>query len=76
MIHSQVKSVKSAGQRISDLVVRVILTGFYFVFLTPIALWQRLRGSSSDQPVVEGAETFWSPREPDNPTLEDAHKAY
>ena len=69
------KIVKDIGQSVSDLVVRLILTLVYFVLLAPIALWQRWRQKPFNQS-VQGVESFWSVREPDNPTLVDARREY
>ena len=74
-MRSVVKAVKAIGQGIGDAVARVILTLFYFLFLTPVAVWQRWRKKSSTQ-LADGAETFWTPRQPDHPTLDDARRAY
>ena len=74
-MRSPVKLVKDIGQSISDFIARMILTLLYFVLLTPIALWQRWRQKRSTQS-AQGVESFWSVREPDNSTLDDARRAY
>ena len=74
-MHSLVEKVKGVGQSTNDFFARMILTLLYFVLLAPIAFWQRWRQKPSTQP-AQGAESFWSVREPDNSTLEDARRAY
>ena len=75
MIHTLVKIVKNFGQSISDLIARLILTLIYFVLLAPIALWQKWRQKPFNRS-AQGVESFWTVREPDNPTLDDARREY
>lgn len=70
-----VNTLKIIGQRISDFTARMILTLVYFLLLTPIALWQRRLQNPSAQS-AQGVESFWSVRDPDNSTLEDARRTY
>ena len=69
------KLIKDIGQSVSDFTVRMILTLIYFVLLAPVALWQKWRQKPFTQS-AQGVESFWSVRESDNPTLDDARREY
>ena len=67
------KKWQAFGKVIGNLVGRVVMTVFYFTIAAPFGLALRL---FSDPLKMKPAKPQWEPRETEQPTLEDARRAF
>ncbi|MFW6161246.1 MAG: SxtJ family membrane protein [Planctomycetota bacterium] len=68
------QGVLGVGHAIGLVVNFLILGVFYFLIFGPFALLARLFARDPLDLARDGRESFWSPREPEEPSLERARR--